>query len=294
MKNFRPDTAVIFTRLGQFDLSSAKPYLAENRIDLMKVALPLTFILLLCLLNSCVSYDSLLNYDEARTKPIPPHTITNFRPLVIQSNDILHIRVSSINEQAVEPFKMNDAGAGANTNTAQGLLMTGYLVDADGLINFPTIGSVQLAGLNIQEAQTALLNALLPYFNEAPIVNIRLLNFNVSVNGEVAEPGTFTVANERITVLEALTLAGDFTPYSRRDSIIIIREIESERTFGYVDFNSPDVFQSPYFYLRQNDVVYVQPLKRKIATVQDPVTRVFTWVSAVTGLTAFILTRTRR
>lgn len=246
------------------------------------------------MLNSCISYESLLNYEDTTTTPIPSQSIDNYRPIVIQPNDILHINVSSNNEQAVLPFQLNTSGPGANANSAQGLLMNGYLVNASGTINFPTIGSIQLSGLSIQEAQTTILNELLPYFNETPIVNVRLLNFNISVNGEVRTPGTFNVINERITVLEALTLAGDFTPYSRRDSVMIIRETKDERSFGYVDFNSPDIFKSPYFYLRQNDVVYVRPLKRKILTVQDPVTRALTWVSAATGIAAIVITLARR
>jgi polysaccharide export outer membrane protein len=260
----------------------------------MRITYLFVYCLGLCFLNSCVSYESLLNYDQAPVSPIPTQPINNYRPIIIQANDILNINVSSNNQQAAIPFQINTSGTGANTNTPQGLLMNGYLVNTEGSINFPTIGRVQLGGLSIQQAQDTLLSKLLPYFNEAPIVNIRLLNFNISVNGEVRSPGTFNVVNERITVLEALTLAGDFTPYSRRDSVMIIRETQNERSFGYVDFNSPTIFESPYFYLRQNDVVYIRPLKRKIATVQDPVTRVLAWVSAVTGITAIVLTLSRR
>ncbi|MEO0726393.1 MAG: polysaccharide biosynthesis/export family protein [Bacteroidota bacterium] len=244
--------------------------------------------------TGCVPYDSLLNYEQAST-PFPSQAIDNYKPLVIQPNDILHIRLSSANELAIQPFVMQGgqvpAGGG---NNAQGLLINGYLVSAEGTINYPTIGTITLGGMTMQEAKVFLLDQLRPYFTDEPIVDIRLLNFNISINGEVNGPGNFTVPNERLTVVEALTLAGDFTSYARRDSVIVIRESAGERTFGYVDFNSPEIFRSPYFYLRQNDVVYVQPLKRKVLTVQDPLTRALTWISAATGIAAFVITLSRR
>ncbi len=226
--------------------------------------------------------------------PYPEQAIDNYQPIVIQTNDILHIRLSSSNEVAAQPFQMqgNGLAAGGGNNT-QGLLINGYLVSLEGTINYPTIGAVKLGGLTTQEAKEALLEKLRPYFTEEPIIDVRLLNFNVSVNGEVNQPGTFTIPNERVTVLEAINLAGDFTSYSRRDSIMIIREDGKNRTFGYVDFNSPAIFRSPYFYLRQNDVVYVQPLRHKVVTVQDPLTRAFAWISAATGIAAFVITITR-
>ncbi|MEL7427027.1 MAG: polysaccharide biosynthesis/export family protein [Bacteroidota bacterium] len=242
--------------------------------------------------TGCVPYDSLLNYEQAQT-PFAEQMIDNYKPLLIQPNDILHIRLSSANELAIQPFVMQGGEVAAGGNNAQGLLINGYLVSAEGTINYPSIGTIKVGGMSMQEAKVFLLDQLKPYFTNEPIVDIRLLNFNVSVNGEVASPGTFTVPNERLTVLEAVTLAGDFTSYSRRDSVMVIRESAGDRTFGYVDFNSPEIFRSPYFYLRQNDVVYVQPLRRKVLTVQDPLTRALTWVSAATGIAAIVFTLTR-
>ena len=135
--------------------------------------------------------------------------------------------------------------------------------------------------------------SLAPYFNEPLVINIRLLNFRINVNGEVKSPGTFAITNQTISIIEALTLAGDFTDYSRRDSVLIIREADGKRNFGYINFNSSDIFNSPYFYLQQNDVVYVQPERRKLAIIRDPAQRIFTWISAVTGIAAFVITLTR-
>ncbi|MEL6635581.1 MAG: polysaccharide biosynthesis/export family protein [Bacteroidota bacterium] len=246
---------------------------------------------LVLLSSGCVSYESLLNYNQQPAIPTEPQLIANYIPITIQTNDILHIQVSSAEVMANEPFEL--AGQTGNANNTQNLLMNGYLVDLEGRVDFPTLGQVAIGGLTIQEAREHLLQLLEPYFEQAPIVNIRLLNFRVSVNGEVNNPGTFNVLNERLTIVEALTMAGDFTDYSMRDSILIVRESAGERSFGYVDFNSAEIFTSPYFYLQQNDVVYIRPDKRKVGIVRDPATRFFTWISAITGVAAFIITVTR-
>lgn len=242
---------------------------------------------------NCVSYESLVNYDNAPPLPDLPQKINNYVPIIIQPNDILHIEVSSIDEVAAQPFALNNTNNMAAANNGQGLLINGYLVNQEGYVTFPTIGKVQLGGLEIEAAKEKMLTALAPYFEAPPIVKMRLLNFNISVNGEVSSPGTFQIQNERVTIVEAITQAGDFTDYSDRDSILVMRERAGERTFGYVSFESSDIFSSPFFYLQQNDVVYVRPDRRKVAVVNDPANRIFTWVSAITSTTAFIITITR-
>jgi len=243
---------------------------------------------ILMLVSSCTSYQSLLNYNEAPKIPVEPQLISNYKPLKIQANDILKIQVSSIDALAVQPFKV-EGGSGQD---AGGSLNT-YLVNSEGFIVFPTIGKIEVLGLNIEQAKIAVETKLKPYFNEEPIVQVRLTNFQVNVNGEVNRPGSFRVLNDRVSIIEALTLAGDFTPYSRRDSILIIREAEGMRSFGYVNFNTSEVFNSPYFYLQQNDVVYVQPDKGKVNSVRDPATRFLPWISAIASLVAITISITR-
>ena len=251
--------------------------------------------LLIVMLSSCVTYESILNYEESPSVPTTPQTIDNYQPIRIQPNDVLYIKLNSL-EEAAQPFELNSSAGnvGAAANNPQALLINGYLVNQEGYIDFPTLGRVQLGGLTIEEIKTNLLDSLSRYFETPPIINIRLLNFNVNVNGEVGAPGAINVPTERITIVEAITLAGDFTDYSRRDSILIIRESGGERSFGYVDFSSPNIFESPYFYLQQNDVIYVRPLARKTVILRDPIARYFTWISAGTGLTLFILNLTNR
>lgn len=225
--------------------------------------------------GSCVSYGSLVNFNEPPGIPDQPQDISNFKAIVIQPNDILDIQISSANPVSAEPFRTNIESEQSN----------GYLVNSQGFINFPTLGKIMMKGLPVEAAADTLLKLLDPYFEQEPIVNVRLTNFKINVNGEVNNPGIFPVGNERVTILDALSMAGDFTNYSRRDSILVIREQDGARTFGHLDLNSTDVFNSPYFYLQQNDVVYVRPAKTKANSVRDPATRVLPWISIIASLT---------
>lgn len=254
----------------------------------------LIFLASLFLMGGCVRYNSLINYNNTPTIPAEPQEIANFKPIRIQPNDILHIQVSSTEDVSTAPFTLAGSNMNNNSNNMQNNLLNGFLVNLNGAVDFPTLGTVSLAGLTMEEAKAKILTLLDPYFETLPIVNLRLLNFRISVNGEVNGPGTFTIPNERVTIIEAVTMAGDFTSYSRRDSVLIVREADGVRTFGYVDFNSADVFTSPYFYLQQNDVIYIRPEKTKIGTVRDPATRVLPWVTTVVSVTAFIISILRR
>ena len=255
----------------------------------MRTANTLLLLISLFLLAGCTSYNALVNFKEGPKIPVDPQAIKNFRPITIQPNDILNITVSSSDAVAVQPFKMSGNVEGGGTQSAG----ENFLVSSEGTIDFPTIGTINIEGLTIEEAKAKIIEQLKPYFQDEPIVQLRLTNFKVMVNGEVGQPGSYSVQNDRMTIIEALTLAGDFTSYSRRDSIMIIREKAGERSFGYVDFNSYEVFNSPYFYLQQNDVIYVQPAKSKVNDIRDPATRFLPWVSAAVSITALIITVTR-
>ena len=231
--------------------------------------------LIASLLSSCVRYRDLVNYNEQPPLPEQTQVINNYEPHKIQPNDILAVEVSSFAQEAAAPF-----------NTASG---SGYLVDASGNITIPILGDVRLEDLTLEEAKTTLQTTLQPYFSEKPTVNVRLQNFKISVNGEVASGGIFTVPSTRITVTEAITRAGDFTPYSRRDSVLLIREFKNERTFHYLDFTTAEIFESPYFYMQQNDALYIKPSKNKVATVRDPATKILPFVSIVTSLTVLVV-----
>ena len=230
-----------------------------------------TVLIVLLLAIGCTPYKTLINYNAESV--LQDQAITNYSPLIIQTNDLLQIELVSVESDAVAIF--NDYQQG------------GYLINTDGNIDFPLIGEVTLAGKTIEEAKRYLLLRLDKYFVQQPTLNIRLINFKVTVSGEVGSPRTINVGSDKMNIIEAITLAGDFTNYSKRDSVLIIREISNRREFGYVNFNDHNIFNSPYFYLKQNDIVYVQPRKTVIGTIRSREAKFLPFISV--GLSSILL-----
>lgn len=207
----------------------------------------------------------------------------------IQPNDLLSIRVSSISPEAntlfnqgVIPSASGVSGGGTTNQT-----MEGYLVDSAGYIQFPVLGRVRLAGLSREGAISMLTDSLQEYLRE-PVVNIKYLNYRITVIGEVRNPSTFTVPSEKVNILTALGMAGDLTPFGKRENVLIIREEKGVRTMTRMNLNSRDVLNSPYFYLQQNDVIYVEPVKTRgyqASGLRANIPFVLSIVSALTILT---------
>lgn len=189
--------------------------------------------------------------------------------LVIQNNDLLSISVSSLNPEASAVFNQpNNPPANNNVNnTSTTTAATGYLVDGEGNIQFPFLGSVKAAGLSKDELKDKLTKAMVDKkLLVDPIITIRFLNFKVTVLGEVAHPNVITVPSERISLLEAIGLAGDLTIYAQRDNVLVIRDEDGKKVTHRLNLNSTELFNSPYYYLKSNDVVYVEPNKSKVAS----------------------------
>ena len=183
----------------------------------------------------------------------------------IQTGDILFIGISSSDPQSSALFNSVNAvpannAAGANFMTQS--ITPGLLVDNQGTIQLPKIGKLTVKGMTKSELTQALQIALIPYLKD-PIVSIRFMNYRVTVLGEVVRPSTFNVSNERISVLEALGMAGDLTAYGNRNNVLVIHENEGKKEFHRVNLNKLELFQSKHFYLQSNDVVYVEPNKAK-------------------------------
>jgi polysaccharide export outer membrane protein len=164
----------------------------------------------------------------------------------------------------------------------------GYLVDKNGFINFPVIGKISLVGMTKEEA-TDKMTDLIKTQVKNPIVNVRFINFKVTVIGEVQKPATFITETEKINVLEALGLAGDMTVYGRRENVLVIREKEGVRTTTRLNLNSKSVFSSPYFYLQQNDIVYVEPNNKVKTADTAPGNRLIAIWSAIITTAGFVI-----
>ena len=244
------------------------------------------------LCHGCISHQELVNFNEGEAFPTSPTDIVGIPEIRIQSDDILDIQVHLQYELTPEdklPFN-NASGSGASGTSAA---TPGYVVDKNGTSDLPIIGSVQVAGLTTTEAKAKIVQQLEQYYKN-PVVNVRFMNFKFTIFGEVGAPGTYTFPEERISILEAIGTAGDLLVYADRKDIQIIREQDGKRQIGYINLRSRQLFDSPYFYLRPNDVIYVRPIKQKIGTVSDQFTKTLPWISVgVTLLNLIaILTRT--
>lgn len=188
----------------------------------------------------------------------------------ICSGDMLSITVTGLDPLAVAPFNLplvSYATPGTDQLYAAPTLQS-YLVDINGNINFPVIGTIKLAGLSKSQAIKYINDQLTPYLKNA-IVTIQFMNYKVTVLGEVLRPGQYSISNERVTVLDALGLAGDMTIYGKRDNVLITRENNGKLEFVRLNLNTDEVFKSSYYYLQQNDVIYVEPNSVKSVASQN-------------------------
>jgi polysaccharide export outer membrane protein len=185
----------------------------------------------------------------------------------IMPKDLLTITVNTTDPEAAAPFNLTVQTpinvASTNRLTQQPALQQ-YLVNNEGTIDFPVLGRLQVVGLTKTEAEDMIREKLKPYLRETPIVTVRMANYKISVLGEVARPGTFTVSNEKVNVLEALAMAGDMTIWGMRNNVKLVREdATGKREIVYLDLNNADIVTSPYYYLQQNDIIYVTPNETK-------------------------------
>ena len=213
----------------------------------------------------------------------------------IMPKDQLTITVNTINPEASLPFNLllqNAYAQNRTLSTTGGTLMP-YLVDNDGYINFPVIGRLKVSGLTKSECESLILDKVRPYMAETenPVVTVRMSSYSVSVLGEVARPGSFQVGREKITILEALAQAGDLTIYGVRNKVKLIREdATGKKEIHTLDLTNANIVNSPYYYLQQNDIVYVEPNKVKAqnASVGSMTTLWFSATSILISLTSLI------
>ena len=220
------------------------------------------FLCLIAFLASCSAPKEVLYLQDIAS--IKEENIDKNYEVIIHKDDLLAILVNSKDPELALPFNMPVVTyqIGAQTTAQQRLL--GYLVDQNGDIDFPILGKIHVEGLTRMQVTELIKQKLMSEdLIKDPIVTVQFLNFKVSVMGEVTRPGTFDISGDRITLLEALSMAGDLTIYGRRDRVAVIREKDGKRRILYHDLRSSDIFQSPCYYLQQNDIVYVEPNKAK-------------------------------
>ena len=220
---------------------------------------------MLLLISSCATRRDIVYFQDA--EDYVPEKITQSFQVKIQTDDLLSITVNSKNPELALPFNLPtiayQAGKADQLTSAQ--QMQAYQVNADGAIDFPILGTIHVLGLTRMELTDLVKKKLIDGgYMDDPVVSVKLLNYKVSVLGEVTKPGTIDVNSDRITVLEAISKAGDMTIYGKRGTVLVIREENGVREVAKLNLKSVELFKSPYFYLQQNDVVYVEPNKSKI------------------------------
>ena len=192
----------------------------------------------------------------------------NYEP-IIQNDDRLSIRVNTLEHEASVPFNLEDSKSNSvnltnipNTN-GNNSSNIGYLVDEKGTIDFPVIGTISVAGFTIAQVKIFLKEKLSIYLKD-PIINIQLLNFKVTVLGDVGSPGIKTFNSNRVTLLDAIGASSDLTLFGKRKNILLIRDFQGVKTFNRIDITKADFVNSPYYYLDQNDVIYIESRKAKV------------------------------
>lgn len=247
------------------------------------------FLLGIFLLTSCNTTKNVVYFSNVKDTTF--YTSTTEKQIPLERNDILSVTISSLNAEASAPFNQ------ANNNVNRSTTLTGssnepggYLINSDGTIYLPILGSIKAAGFTKDQLRDNITNLILSkklLIN--PIVEIRYLNYEVTVIGEVAKPTVITVPNEKISLLKAIGLAGDLTIYGKRKNVLLIRESYGERITRHIDLTSDNFFTSPYYYLQPNDVIYVEPNKQKAAVADRNPNVLPIALSLISIITLFIL-----
>jgi len=230
------------------------------------------YIVIVCAcLASCNTYKNIPYFQDLNLKGSAKEAIDNATPVTIQPHDILGIFVAAADPRSAAPYNNNLArmNGNASDNTPDNPLnpIIGYLVDNDGTITFPTLGKLKVGGLTTATLRDQLTRQLMPTYLKDATVSVRIINFKISVLGDVQRPNVYSVQDERITILEALALAGDLNITAKRKDILLIREQDGKREYVAIDLTSKALFTSPYYYLKSNDQIYVNPDRAKYGQV---------------------------
>jgi len=230
--------------------------LPKNTKMFKKFLFSLTFI---ALFNSCVSKKDIYYFQDIDTVGIE----NSFKFLNIQPGDILDIQIKALNPESILVFQRQTTLGIQQQQQIQNRAIEGYLVGEDGSINLPILGDIDTSNQNTQTLAQNIQKALNPYVKN-PTVNIRLLNFRVSVLGEVQKPGTYTVLEERLSLPQALGLAGDLTINGDRNNLLLIRSEDGKKINQILDLTKTNLLKSPFYFLKQNDIIYVRPNNARV------------------------------
>ena len=255
-----------------------------TRRGISKPGLLLVFILYI-LSSSCFSIKRVIYFGDVPdtiSAPLVMNQPALFIDPKIESNDILAITIQTIVQ--------NDKSNTPTTSNSTGIFnpLNGFLVDKNGYIELSLIGFVKVSGLTTAEARELIKQKAKEFYND-PVVNLRIANFDVTVLGDVNHPGTVTLPSEKASIIDAIALSGDLSLTARRDNILLVRSIGDEKKFVRFDLNSSKIFQSPYFYLKQRDMIYVVPNKSKAQSSDNTFIRNLGIITSLISLASLIV-----
>lgn len=244
--------------------------------------------------SSCVNTRNVPYFQDISLadKSVMESTVVYTDPK-IQPDDILSVSVFTIDPQTTAVVNQVSTSQALGASSASSIgqqQISGYLVDKNGEIELAVIGKIKLAGLTTFEARDLIREKVAKLYNQ-PSVQVRFANFKVTVLGEVVRPAAYTLPNEKVSVLDALGLAGDLTIYGKRENILLIRDNNGKKEFARFSLNSGNLFNSPYFYLKQNDVIYVEPNKARVAANNAARTQTFAIIGSTISLLIILITR---
>ncbi len=245
---------------------------------------------IIILFSSCTPYKNVPYFQDLKLDSVYREKITNYSPITIQPGDLLRIHVTSLNNEADAMFNYNLERPNSITNNpeersspdmrSQPNSVVGYTVDHDGNLHMPLVGVIKVAGHTTDET-VHLLEASLQQVLTKPVVTVSIQNLKISVLGDVARPNTFNFQDEKITLSEVLSYAGDLNPTGIRNNIILIRELDGKRVYIPIDIRRKDFFNSPYYYLRNNDIIYVTPNRQRILSTENTLQGIALVISAI-------------
>ncbi|SFD80418.1 polysaccharide export outer membrane protein [Chitinophaga sp. CF118] len=218
----------------------------------------------------------------------------NYYTPLIQTDDILQVTIQTIDQTSTASFNPQNAASWQIASSVSGESggINGYLVDREGYVALPLVGNVLVKGKTTDLVREDIRKKVSEYFKD-PVVNVRFANFKITVLGEVTRPSTYIMPNEKVTLLDALGAAGDLTIYGKRENVMLIREKDNKKELVRLNLNSSDLFKSPYYYLQQGDVVYVEPNKSKVASSDMVRVKNVTIIASILSLALILATRVR-
>jgi len=271
--------------------------MTKSLLNTFFLLIPLLFSLLI---TSCSSTKKIKYFqdipDSGQLKNIQGAI---YKPPVIQNDDIITVLVETIDPQNTAVINMGNipvssTGTSLSPNSLSSItqqVSAGYLVDKDGFITVPILGKIKIAGFTTSEATEIIKNIALNYYQE-PTVIVRYANFRISVTGEVLKPGIYVLPNEKVTILDAISLAGDLTIFAKRDNVLLIRENPDGTSTPYrVNLKKSISLSAPYYYLRQNDMIYVEPGTGKAAATDASQARYYTLVGSLLSVLIVLFSR---